>query len=290
MEPDVEPDKGPGVQPGEGPGVEPDVGPDVEPDTGERQGGGGAPARRVGRPAAPGSGQAALETLLAAVMRGRADDTEAETRALAAFRAARDDGAHTARTRRRDDWRTAGRRLPSRSAGTAFAVLLAGLALGGVAAAAIGSASHDEDDGGGRVRAGGRPSGSAPDRFSVEAAPSVGPGVPGAVTPGGSVEPHPAGRPPAARDAEAHCRAYASAKGRGDALNARAWQRLVTAAGGEGKVEAYCAERLAGRTRAEGAKGTGKAADSGADGNAAGTPVPGRPTAAPKPTRSRNER
>lgn len=43
--------------------------------------------------------------LLGAVMRDGGMDAEAERQALAAFRAARDAGAHRARTRRRDDWR-----------------------------------------------------------------------------------------------------------------------------------------------------------------------------------------
>jgi hypothetical protein len=138
----------------------------------------------------------------------------------------------------------------------AFAALLTGLTLSGVAVAVIGPSSHD--DGGHRDRAAARPSGSVPDRLSVETAPPVGPGAPGVATPSGSAEADPGGRPSRAKDAEAHCRAYASVRGRGDALNSKAWQRLVTAAGGEDEVEAYCAELLAERTGTEDTKGTGR--------------------------------
>ncbi|KAA0935450.1 hypothetical protein FGF04_15350 [Streptomyces apricus] len=48
-------------------------------------------------------------------------------------------------------------------------------------------------------------------------------------------------RPAAARDTEAHCRAYDSVGKKGKALDSTAWQRLVLAAGGAENVEAYCA-------------------------------------------------
>ncbi|MET7745261.1 hypothetical protein [Streptomyces sp. NPDC005385] len=81
----------------------------------ERHGDGGSPGHR-GAGAAGGGGRrgaalgvrAAAGSLLAAAMRGRSDDGEAEAHAVAAFRAARDGGAHTAPTRRRDDWRHRG--------------------------------------------------------------------------------------------------------------------------------------------------------------------------------------
>ncbi|MFG3172805.1 hypothetical protein [Streptomyces sp. NPDC048200] len=91
----------------------------------ERHGDGGSPGRRVadatgpgadagGRVASRGGGggrgvtlgvRAGVGSLFAAAMRGRSDDGEAEAHAVAAFRAARDGGAHAAPTRRRDDWR-----------------------------------------------------------------------------------------------------------------------------------------------------------------------------------------
>ncbi|WP_217554192.1 hypothetical protein [Streptomyces sp. GbtcB6] len=63
-----------------------------------------------GKAPGPGSGPAGpqLEALLATVIREDDVDTEGERRALAAFRTARDTGAHRARPRRRDDWRPAG--------------------------------------------------------------------------------------------------------------------------------------------------------------------------------------
>ena len=261
----------------------------MEPDMGERHGDGGAPGRRVAHPVNPGSEQAALETRLAAAIRGRAPGTEAEAHAVAAFRAARDGGAHGARTRRRDDWRPRERWRAARSLRVTFAVLLAGLTLGGVAFAAIGSSSHGDDD---RDRAGDRPSNGVQDRPPA-AVPSAGPEDPGVPTPGGSVTPGPAGRPPRAQDTEAHCRAYASVKGRGDALDARAWQRLVAAAGGEDRVEAFCAEQLAARAGTKGARGAGSTENAkGAEksGKSDGTPVPRSPAATPKPAKTRNGR
>ncbi|MFE9989911.1 hypothetical protein ACFYRK_24000 [Streptomyces sp. NPDC005381] len=91
----------------------------------ERHGDVGSPGRRVADATGPGADaggrvasraggggrgvalgvRAAVGSLLAAAMRGRSDDGEAEAHAVAAFRAARDGGAHAAPTRRRDDWR-----------------------------------------------------------------------------------------------------------------------------------------------------------------------------------------
>ncbi|MER7978383.1 hypothetical protein [Streptomyces sp. NPDC095817] len=91
----------------------------------ERHGDDGSPGRRVADDTGPGADaggrvasraggggrgvalgvRAAVGSLLAAAMRGRSDDGEAEAHAVAAFRAARDGGAHAAPTRRRDDWR-----------------------------------------------------------------------------------------------------------------------------------------------------------------------------------------
>ncbi|GAP52112.1 uncharacterized protein SAZU_6985, partial [Streptomyces azureus] len=83
--------------------------------------------------------EAELEALLAAALIRDRIDAEAEQRAVAAFLAARDAGAHRARTRRRDDWRPRERRHPGRSLKATLSVLLASLTLGGVAVAAIGS-------------------------------------------------------------------------------------------------------------------------------------------------------
>ncbi|MFE2534259.1 hypothetical protein [Streptomyces sp. NPDC059371] len=275
--------------------MEPHREPDARPGMGERHVGDGgapgpglAPAAATGsvglaRAADPAGVETPLEGLLAAAMRGRGDDRAAQTRAVAAFRAARDSGAHSAPTRRSDDWRPKERKGQRRSLRAAFAVLLAGLTLGGVAVAAIGPVTHE--DAGHRGGATARPSGSVPGRFPEAAAP-VGPGAPGALTPSGL-----ASRPPRAQDTEAHCRAYASVKGRGNALDSRAWQRLVTAAGGEDKVEAFCAGQLAAHTGTKGAKGTGhdeSAGDGRKPGKADGTPAQETPAPTPKPAKSKS--
>ncbi|MFF5520925.1 hypothetical protein [Streptomyces coeruleorubidus] len=175
--------------------------------------------------------EAELEALLAAALIRDRIDGEAEQRAVAAFLAARDAGAHRARSRRRDDWRPKERRHPGRSLKTTLSVLLASLTLGGVAVAAIGSVgSTDGADDRGRP--------PAPTR-----APGTSAGEPTGTVPGSaSAGPD---RPAPARDTEARCRAYEQVDGRGKAMEATAWKRLVEAAGGERNVTAYCAEQLA---------------------------------------------
>ncbi|CAM5310350.1 MULTISPECIES: hypothetical protein [Streptomyces] len=205
---------------------------------GERHSGGGLTGRRRAYPggtvATPDPADTSgLETRLAAAL--RADGGDAERSAVAAFRAARDAGAHDARTRARDDWRP-GRPAPARrSLRTTLSVALASLTLGGVAVAAIGSAgpgTHADDRS--RSPRSTRPAASTPP-------------VSAAGTAAGPSDTAPAdrpGRPATAQDTFAHCRAYARAGDRGGALEATAWQRLVTAAGGPEKVAAYCAARL----------------------------------------------
>ncbi|MDQ1068082.1 hypothetical protein [Streptomyces canus] len=168
-----------------------------------------------------------LEALLAAALRGEKSDGEAERRAVAAFRAARDAGVHRARTRRRDDWRPRSQRRRARSLKATLSVLLASLTLGGVAYAAIGSTG------------GGEPKGAVSGK---DVRPSVSASTPAeshsSARPTASA---PAERPPTAKDTLAHCRAYEKLRGRGKALDSTAYQRLVTAAGGEANVSAYCA-------------------------------------------------
>ncbi|MER6954937.1 hypothetical protein [Streptomyces sp. NPDC000618] len=195
--------------------------------------GGAARGRRRAHPGDAGSGpHGAVEALLAAALR-ETDDPDAvrdagELRAVAAFRTARDEGAlQAARTRRRDDWRPqAARRHTARSLRTTLSVAVAGLALGGAAYAAIGSAT---DGGDGDAR---RPEASTTATASET----------GSAAPSGPLN-APAGRerPANAKDTEAHCRAYENVRGTGKALESTAWQRLVTAAGGEKNVPAYCA-------------------------------------------------
>ena len=176
-----------------------------------------------------------LGELLAAAVRGDGVDPDAEGRALAAFRAARDEEVHgsAARTRRRDDWRPERRRRVGRPVRVTLVALVAGLTLGGVAVAAIGGGGA-RDEGAQRGRA--VPASTAPDRVPTSAPDSSAPARSGA----------PSGRPSSDGDTEAHCRAYDSVKGRGRAVDPPAWQRLVQAAGGEKNVKAYCADRLAG--------------------------------------------
>jgi hypothetical protein len=247
---------------------------------GERQSGGGMSDRRRVHPGGIASGHGpgpaagghravldddALETLLAAAMLRHPADAQGEQRAVAAFRAAREAGLHRARARRRDDWRPREQRRPGRSLKAALSLFAASLTLGGVAVAAIGAGDSSDERGDGR---GGSPSAatSAPDRPGAEGSPSA--------SDAGSARP---GHPGTAQDTEAQCRAYEQVKDRGKALDSTAWQRLVTAAGGENKVDAYCAEQLArataeptpksrpsqAATPGDGAANTGNGADKG---------------------------
>ncbi|MBN0044378.1 hypothetical protein JS756_09685 [Streptomyces actuosus] len=211
---------------------------------GERLSGGGTSGRRHAHPDAVSGhpytdGDAGLEALIAAAVRQDVIDAEAEQRAVAAFRTARDTGAHRARTRRRDDWRPRERRARLSMRAT-LSVLAAGLTLGGVAYAAMGpGASPDGDDGTG----GSRPGTSAPDHAqqpSTSAPSATESSAASAASSASSASGGPS-HPESAQDAEAHCSAYEQVKAQGRVLDAPAWQRLVAAAGGEDEVEAYCA-------------------------------------------------
>lgn len=217
---------------------------------GERLSGGGVPGRV--------HDSAALERALGAALRRDGLDAGAERRALAAFRAARGTGAHQARTRRRDDWRQPAERRAGRPVRMTFGVVFASLALGGVAVAAIGSAGSSADRAG-PSRATAHPSAVAPDRPGGAPAPTAS-GGPGATD-----------RPATAKDTEAHCRAYEQVEGRGKALGATAWQRLVAAAGGKDKVAAYCSEQLARATAAPGGRGGAGKPDAGSADTGNGT-------------------
>ncbi|MFJ8197710.1 hypothetical protein [Streptomyces sp. NPDC096152] len=236
---------------------------------GERRSGGSAHGRRRGHPGSTVSGaghrtrdlipeaqQARVEVLLAAALRGNSLDAEAEQRAVMAFRAARDTGAQGARSRRRDDWRAPEPRRKRRSVKVTAGLALAGLTLGGVAVAAIGSARSS--DGGPGDGPSTRPS------SGVSAGASAGPSAGGPGTPGPSPT---TDRPATARDTEAHCRAYEKVKDRGKALDATAWRRLVRAAGGEDKVIGYCADQLARAAARDAESGTGGTRNPGDSGN-----------------------
>ncbi len=127
---------------------------------GERQSDGGRAGRRRARPEGtpsahgrpapvsvegPAGDTARLEAALAAVLVRDRVDAGAEQRAVAAFVAARETGAHGARTRRRDDWRAPRRRFGGRSLRATLAALVAGCALSGVAVAGIGAAGSSTD-------------------------------------------------------------------------------------------------------------------------------------------------
>ncbi|WP_181449683.1 hypothetical protein [Streptomyces cyaneus] len=200
---------------------------------------------------------AALEALLsAAVLRGHRVDAEGEQRAVAAFRAARDAGAHRARTRRRDDWRPRAQRRFARSAKTTLSLFVASLALGGAAFAAIGSSGSSDAPAGDKD--GPTESNSAPGLPAAEPSSAASDAVSGKP-----------GHPATAQDTEAKCRAYAQVEERGKALDSTSWQRLVTAAGGEDKVAAYCAEQLA--TAAAKGEPSKEADGGGATGNGQGS-------------------
>ncbi|MEV0217954.1 hypothetical protein [Streptomyces sp. NPDC050704] len=217
----------------------------------------------------------ALDDLLATAVRAHAIDPVAEGRALAAFRAARDEGVHgaAARTRRRDDWRAAKERRGRWSLRATLAALLASVTLGGVAVAAIGTGDGTPDE-----RRDSRTQNSAPARSAPDAAPTP---APGSATPGRGGGP--SDRPSSAQDTEARCRAYDSVKDRGKALDSTAWQRLVQAAGGAGNVEAYCAGQLKPTEKPDGnptERPDGNPGQ-GETGAAAGPSKPAKPSQAP---------
>ncbi|MFD7387314.1 hypothetical protein ACFV46_02480 [Streptomyces sp. NPDC059852] len=235
---------------------------------GERQSGGATPGRRhahpdrmtARHPSAPQAvlDDAALEALLsAAVLRGHRPDAVGEQRAVAAFRAARAEGAHRARTRRRDDWRPRERRRLAMSARATLSLLLASLTLGGVAVAAINSAGPAE----------------APEERRTSPSESASrPPAASSARPSAAPRTTRPGHPGTARDLEAKCRAYAKVEGRGKALESTAWQRLVAAAGGEDEVAAYCAGRLATAPARPGSDSGNGTAGNGTP----GTPVTGK--------------
>ncbi|MEW2256120.1 hypothetical protein [Streptomyces sp. NPDC047869] len=211
---------------------------------GERLSGEGLPARRRGHPggtvlgSAPAGPDAGFEARIAAALRADGTDgvdPEAERRAVAAFRTARDSGQRPARTRRRDDWRPGRPRRARLSVRTTLSVFLASLTLGGVAFAAMGSPGLAGPDDGGTGPRRTRPLVStAPGQRAAEPA--------GTASAAPSARPH---HPATAQDLRAHCRAYEQVRGRGKALDSTAWQRLVVAAGGEDDVADYCAAQLA---------------------------------------------
>jgi hypothetical protein len=257
----------------------------TETDMGARHGEGRDAGPRPAHGDAPG-----MESLLAAALRTERVDAEGERRAVAAFRAALDaEPGRAARTRRRDDWRPRDGRRAGRSLKTALSVLLASLTLGGVAYAAMGGGGSAPDaDGPDRTR----PS-MATDGASVQPVATPRPATPRAPTPGAATTPPTASAPSkpsaTARETAAHCRAYERLEGRGKALEATAWQRLVAAAGGEENVEAYCTEQRAGQARPSAARETtvpSRAAEPAEPADPAGSTGPAEPAEPAEPAGS----
>lgn len=190
------------------------------------------PADLPGLPESP-----ELTALLAAARPGAAAGPEGEDRALGAFRAARDEGAHAAvsplRRRRRDDWRPVVRRRGARSARLLVGGFAAALALGGVAVAG-GSGVIPTPFGG-----------TAPEVTPpVRSAPAVPPRTDGRgksdeVTAVPGAGPATAGAGPAQGDAGL-CRAYREAGNSADAADPAVVDRLAGVAGGKSAVPAYC--------------------------------------------------
>ncbi|MFD8369445.1 hypothetical protein ACFV2Z_01510 [Streptomyces sp. NPDC059688] len=214
-------------------------------------------------PALPDSAEfARFEADFGAVLRAdgavSGAEPEGERRALAAFRAARESGAHGARTRTRDDWRPKAARRTRFSLKGTLSVALASLALGGVAVAAIGSAGSGTADGRDTSRS------AHPSVRANPRAPGTTPGADGASPSAPGARP---GHPDTAKDTLAHCRTYVRAGDRGNALEATAWQRLAAAAGGPEQVASYCADRIARAARQAGSPGRNAGASPGANAN-----------------------
>ncbi|MGW1028845.1 hypothetical protein ACWD4J_35075 [Streptomyces sp. NPDC002577] len=218
-----------------------------------------------------------LETLLAAAVRAGRVDTDAEARAIAAFRAARDGAVpRPSRTRRRDDWRPRGRRRPGGSLRAVFGALLGSLTLGGVAMASMGVLGAPVDDDHSERP---RPQRTV-QRPTAGAESAAGPSSSGGgITPPESPSTGSDGRRDKAagpKNSKALCRAYVSGKGtgkgkgRGRGLDAAEWRRLVDAAGGEASVEAYCDKQLASGKDAKKKKTESAAADDGTGNNGNG--------------------
>ncbi|MEU0086728.1 hypothetical protein [Streptomyces sp. NPDC006274] len=192
-----------------------------------------------------------LDEVLAAASRPEPVAPRGAEDAVAAFRAARDEGGLGLPTRPGDDWRPAERWTRRPWIKTGLGTFAAGVMLGGVAMA----------------------SGAIPAPFGAPPAERPGPAA-GTSTPSGSGDGTPAAtetrtpqattgaaglpattpdaaRPATAQDRAAHCRAYEAAEeaasaaegaGKGRAPDSAVRERLEAAAGGPDAVEAYCAQ------------------------------------------------
>ncbi|MFF1510342.1 hypothetical protein [Streptomyces sp. NPDC058326] len=178
----------------------------------------------------------------------RTGGEDAEASALAAFRAAREAGLHTAgRTRRRDDWTPGAGRRRRRSL-RAAAAALASVALGGVAIAAVDLPGRLQDDPVPVPAPAHEPRRYTP-RATEPVPPEAGvkPTVPSAGPALERLDRGPEGLP-GKHEREALCHAYGAVTGekkeqdKERALRSPAWQRLVVAAGGEENVAEYCGQ------------------------------------------------
>ncbi|MGW1708906.1 hypothetical protein ACWCP8_26090 [Streptomyces sp. NPDC002206] len=211
--------------------------------------------RATGMPVTP-----EVAALLAAAQRAGEAGPVAEKRALDAFRAARDEGAHASvsplRRRRRDDWRPVERWRGVRSVRAVLAGLTAAVALGGVAVAAGSGAMPGPFGEGGHDRPHpAHPANSEPatpgDSHRGTPTPRAdrtqqGPTDTPATGPASS-------HPGQAQDDTALCRAYRQVQDSGKAADATAFDRLASAAGGASAVPDYCDGLLA----AQPSKGSG---------------------------------
>ncbi|WP_406104464.1 hypothetical protein OG698_20015 [Streptomyces sp. NBC_01003] len=237
------------------------------------------PLRQDHGPAGPAGpeGAGGFETLLAAAVRSAEQRDGAQERAVAAFREARDQGAHSARTRRRDDWRPRSRGLARWSLRTIVGTLVAGVTLGGVAMAGIGAVGDVPGDDAEQRPTPRRSASSSPGRPTPEQV------TPPATAPAPSRAPgRSAGHPDQAGDTLAKCHAYASVRGRGEALDSPAWQRFLAEAGGEASVDAYCAAERARQETGGAGNGSDKAAGGKAESQQSGHPS-SKPTGAKDP-------
>ncbi|MGW7365003.1 hypothetical protein ACWGI8_16600 [Streptomyces sp. NPDC054841] len=231
------------------------------------------PEREDPRPHTP-----ELEALLEAARRGGTPDPAAQERALAAFRAARDEGVHAAPVRRRrarDDWRPARER---RRASVLVKALLAGLvagALGGVAVAAgtgVMPMPFGGDEGPDRARSSSVSPGpdlSETRRDERGAGGSAGPTGPSTGTAGPT-------RPDTSSADAALCRVYLAALERkGVPPRGKAVERLEANAGGRERVRAHCERVYAAEERRN---DPDPARSQGPEDEPEGTPGAGQPT------------
>nr|WTB29664.1 hypothetical protein OG781_09310 [Streptomyces sp. NBC_00830] len=211
--------------------------------------------RATGMPVTP-----EVAALLTAAQRAGEAGPVAEKRALDAFRAARDEGAHAPvsplRRRRRDDWRPVERWRGVRSVRAMVAGLTAAVALGGVAVAAGSGAMPGPFGEGGHDRS--HPAHPANSEPAKPGGSHRGTPTPRADrTQQGPTDTPATGRasshPGQAQDDTALCRAYRHVQDSGKAADATAFDRLAAAAGGASAVPDYCDGLLA----AQASKGNG---------------------------------